>query len=267
MKHAYFVLILCLAAPVHAQEKPPFQVLQTPSGVRFAVMGTKPATPGATHLVFASAMQETLRSDDFIKIGKLLAKHGYLSVSLDVPSHGEDKPAGGLGGWRTSMESKDNFVDRFAKRASDVLDHLIKEGYTDPKKVVASGTSRGGFIALHFAAREPRVHTVVAFAPVIDLLAVTEFKGLENNDLAKELNLLRHADKLADRRVWICIGNQDARVNTDDTIAFTRLAVKAAKAPSKVVPIELHVMPTAIHRIHATAHEEAAAFVLAGSPQ
>jgi hypothetical protein len=37
----------------------------------------------------------------------------------------------------------------------------------------------------------------------------------------------------------------------------------ASTASDKAAPVELHVMPTVGHRIHATAHQEAAAWVLA----
>ena len=48
------------------------------------------------------------------------------------------------------------------------------------------------------------------------------------------------------------------------TFVDSELAASAGK--SKVVPVELHVMPTSGHTIHATAHAEAAAWILANLP-
>src|SRR5205085_9793409 len=118
-----------------------------------------------------------------------------------------------------------------------------------------------GFIALHWAAAEPRVGAVVAFAPVTDLLVLTEFRGMEGHKGTKDLNLLHKVKKLAGRPVWVCIGNNDARVGTDQLIALTRKLVETSVADKKPALVELHVMPTIGHRIHDTAHEEVAAWL------
>src|SRR5207237_9901005 len=133
--------------------------------------------------VFAASAEESLGSADFNKVWRLLGRQGYLCVSLDVPCHGEDQKAkeNGLAGWRVRLEKGDTLIPGFVAKASAVLDHLIKEGYTDPRRVAACGTSRGGFIALHFAAAEPRVRCVAAFAPVTNLLALREFAGMETH--------------------------------------------------------------------------------------
>ncbi len=248
-----------------AEDKPAITLQRTPAGIRFGLLGVKGKSPAPTLFVFAAGAEESLRSADFNKVGRLLGRQGTLCVSLDVPCHGEDQQAkeSGLAGWRARLEKGDTLVPGFVGKASAVLDHLIKEGYTDPRRVAACGTSRGGFIALHFAAAEPRVHCVAAFAPVTNLLALREFAGMEKHKATRALDLTHCAGKLAGRPIWVCIGNRDERVNTDDVIAFTRRVVAASTASDKAVPVELHVMPTVGHRIHNTAHEEAAAWVRA----
>jgi hypothetical protein len=116
-------------------------------------------------------------------------------------------------------------------------------------------------MALNWAAEEPRVGWAAAFAPVSDLLVVTEFRGLEKNPLTRSLALVEHANKLAGRPVWVCIGNNDARVGTDQLIAFTRKVVETSLADKKRALVELHVMPSIGHSIHDTAHEEVAAWL------
>ena len=120
-------------------------------------------------------------------------------------------------------------------------------------------------MALHLAAADPRVKCVAAFAPVTNLLALSEFAAAKDHVAAKALSLANHAERLAGRPVWMCIGNHDERVSTDDAIAFTRrlTAVGVAAGKSKTPPVELHVMPSPGHSIHATAHQEAAAWILA----
>ncbi len=243
---------------------PAVKVLKTPAGIRFGLMGAKGDKPAPTVFIFATGLEETLAQAAFNKVGHLLARDGALGVALDLPCHGQDTKAGegaGLGGWKVRLEKGDDLVPTFVKKASAVLDFLIKEGYTAPDKVAACGTSRGGFMALHWAAAEPRLGAVVAFAPVSDLLVLTEFRGMENHVATKSLALSHHADKLAGRAVWVCIGNHDLRVGTDHLIAFTRKVVEASLAQKKTAPVELHVMPSIGHSIHPTAHDEAAVWI------
>jgi hypothetical protein len=94
------------------------------------------------------------------------------------------------------------------------------------------------------------------------LLALREFAGMQNHQATKALALVNRADKLADRSIWLCIGNDDRRVDTDRAMAFTRKVVQAAAARNKQADLELHVMPVPNHRTHASAHGEAAAWLL-----
>jgi dipeptidyl aminopeptidase/acylaminoacyl peptidase len=159
------------------------------------------------------------------------------------------------------MAKGDDLVAAFTKKSTEVLDYLIKEDYTAPDRVAVCGTSRGGFMALHWTAADPRVGCAVAFAPVSDLLVLTEFRGMDKHAGTRSLALIEHARKLAGRPVWLCIGNNDERVGTDHLIAFARKVVAVSTAEKKPAPVELHVMPTAGHRIHDTAHDEAAAWL------
>lgn len=261
------VAFMLLGPTLAAEPIPKATVLQTKDGTRFALLGEKKAAPAPTVFIFAGEMQATLNGDAYNKVGRLLLKDGFLSVCLDIPCHGADvragEQAGSLAGWKTRLEKGDDLLGGFNKRVSAVLDHLIKEGYTDEKRVAACGTSRGGFVAMHFAVAEPRIKAVVAFAPVTDLLAVREFNGLEKHEATKGLALINHADKLAGRGLWLCIGNHDDRVGTDQAIAVTRKVVATAIAQKKPALVELHVTATVGHRIHDTAHDEAAVWLRA----
>jgi dienelactone hydrolase len=238
--------------------------LKTPRGTRFGILGPKPAAPAPILFVFANQIPDTLNTDSYNKIGRLLASKGVVSVAIDLPCHGEDVVAGepgGLDGWAHRLRNGSNPIPILVANATDVLDYLIAEKYADPSKIALGGTSRGGFAALQFAAADPRVRCVAAFAPVTDVLALREFKGLEGDETTQGLVLSKQADKLAGCPIWMCIGNNDERVDTDRAIAFTRSVVKSAVATKKPASIELHVMTSPGHSTHATAHDEAAAWV------
>jgi pimeloyl-ACP methyl ester carboxylesterase len=200
------------------------------------------------------------------KIGRLLERQGFLVISLDLPCHGEDArrhEAQELEGWAARLGNGEDIVGEFNKRASRVLDYLIARRCTDPQKVAVCGTSRGGFMAIHWMASEPRVRCVVAFAPVTRLPILREFAALEAHPAVRSLALESLAAKLAGRPIWVTIGNQDTRVGTDSVISFTRHIVKASMAASRPADVELHVMPIVGHTTHPTAHDEAAAWILA----
>ena len=68
------------------------------------------------------------------------------------------------------------------------------------------------------------------------------------------LALTAVAEKLTGRSVWLTIGNNDARVGTDDCVAFARRLVtvnkpgQSAAADTKLIDVAIEVLPSAGHR-------------------
>ncbi len=218
--------------------------LTTKDGVRFGIWPAAPKEPAPTLFILASSIEETLGNEYFRQCGNELAKRGYLCVSVDLPGHGlevrEDEPAG-IAAWRARCEKDEDFVVSLTSRLSKVVDHLIAEKMTDPAKIAACGTSRGGYSALQFAAAEPRVKCVAAFAPVTELGVLREFKGVETNAMVQKLSVERRAADLAGRAVWLVIGDRDERVGTDDTIRLARMITAEALRQKRPALVELHV--------------------------
>jgi len=176
------------------------RVERLPDGLRFAIRGDKPTSPAPTLFLFALDCEATLTDPHYNGLAVDLAADGYLGVSLDLPCHGEDtrpdEPPG-LAGWRARADRNQPLIAPFVAQASAVLDHLIRDGYTDPTRVAASGTSRGAFAALHFAAADRRIRCALGFSPVTDLLALTEFQGMARDEPVRALGLCSLADELA----------------------------------------------------------------------
>lgn len=217
---------------------------KTPDGVEFGTWGNPPTRPAPTIFMLASTISDTLGDPYFRQCGNELAALGYLVVSIDLPCHGSqsiDGEPAGISGWAHRTGKNEDFVAECNARLSNVLDHLIKTGVTDPDRVAAGGTSRGGFLAIHFAAYDRRVKAAVAFAPVTELSALREFQG-QQHPLVARLSLISQAQQLAGRPVWIIIGDVDERVGTEHAIALSRRLSSLAKQRKVASNAELHVM-------------------------
>ncbi|MEQ1858692.1 MAG: alpha/beta fold hydrolase [Chthoniobacteraceae bacterium] len=236
------VLLALASAALRAADVP--EILATEDGVRFGLWPHRPAQAAPIVFVLSGAIDDSLTSRYFRQAAQFLIEDGIVCVSVDLPCHGQDsRPKdSGLGGWRARAVAGNDFVADVTTRLRKVLDHLIKSGIADPQRIAALGTSRGGFVALHFAAADTRVKAVMGFAPLIDLAKISEFRGAEDDPLVQKLALEKQADALAGRSVWLVIGDRDARVSTDATIAFARAVTAASLAKSLPALVDLHVI-------------------------
>lgn len=246
MKCARLLLVCAVLLPLSSlRADESVERLTTKAGVRFGLWPQRPKKPAPTMFVLASTVDATLKSAYFRQAGEMLAKEGWLLVSIDLPCHGEQVRPGegsGLAAWRVRVERDENVVEEATGRLSQVLDYLLAEGISDPERIAALGTSRGGFIAFHFAAADKRVKCAAAFAPLTDLTKLSEFRGAEDNPLAQSLALDRRAEALAGRPLWVVIGDRDLRVSTDAVIQFTRRVTAASLQKELSAQVDLHVI-------------------------
>lgn len=233
----------------------------TPSGLTYATLAPQEGGPAPTLLLLAMAGADTLATDPYGRVGRRLQASGWNVVSLDLPCHGADRRAGEppeLAGWAARTRGGEDLVAAFRERVDDLIGHLVAERFADPDRIAAAGTSRGGFMAFHAAAGNPRIGAVAGFAPVTDLLALSEFAGQEDSVLVQRLALAKAAAVLADRAIWITIGSADLRVDTDQAIRLARAL--AGEAGRRRLPprVTLHVVPTPGHTSLDGWHDEAA---------
>lgn len=238
-------ILILLVTSAGAQDAPKAQVLTTKTGLRYGIWPKKPGQPAPTLFIFASSIDDSLNNEYFRQCGNQLAKQGYLCATVELPCHGQEVRPGepaGIDGWRHRLDNGEDVVAEATGRFSQVLDDLIETKLTDPEKVAACGTSRGGFMAVHFAAADPRVKAAAAFAPVTDLMALREFASVKDRKLVDQLSLKRQADKLAGRAIWLIIGDRDDRVSTDESIQFCRAVTAASLKQQRPALVDLHVV-------------------------
>lgn len=66
------------------------------------------------------------------------------------------EPAG-IAGWRHRLEAGQDLMADLNQRTTKMLDYLVANGFTDVEKIAVTGTSRGGFSALHVSAHDKRI--------------------------------------------------------------------------------------------------------------
>ena len=256
----------------NAQQVREMSIRRTQENVPFGLIGKVGKAPAPTLIVFTHGLDVMRREPVYTEVAEMMSRRGWISVVIEPPCHGEDTRAGEppqLAGWRYRLERDVSFMPTFIAKARSILDFLIKERVADPERLAIYGVSRGGFLAFHFAAAEPRLKAVAAISPVAKLLVLREFADTSRKDKFESLDIARLAPKLAGRAVWLSIGNNDARVNTDDSIAFTRAVVRASARPDKpdeIIPVELLVGPTAGHSKIDRAHELLAEWLVSRFP-
>jgi len=109
-----------------------------------------------------------------IKELKSLAKEGFLAVGIDAIEHGkrgEEDLREKLGGDNFN-ELFINIVQETSLEVSEIIDDLIKEGFSKEDKIGICGISMGGYIAYAAAVIEPRLKVVVP------ILASPEWEGV-----------------------------------------------------------------------------------------
>ena len=84
-------------------------------------------------------------------------------------------------------------VDGFAlmeARLRAVIDDALAKEYTRPGRVVVMGSSRHGFAILHSMALNADVSAAVAHQPVIHWPRMSEFTGMDDNEIVKRNGLI-----------------------------------------------------------------------------
>ena len=121
-------------------------------------------------------------------------------------------------------------VDGFAlmeARLRIVIDDALAKGHTRPGRVVVMGSSRHGFAILHSMALNPHVSAAVAHQPVIHWPRMSEFEGMDDNEIVKRNSLFSLVERFPPRPLFIQTGYSDRRVGQEWITSLTDTLRKA----------------------------------------
>ena len=203
---------------------------------------------------FALSAKSSLTQDPFNQPIQFLNDKPIRFFSLDLPAHENDKsPHDALASWAQDIANGQDILNPFLENVLEALQYGIDQNLIDPAQVGVAGLSRGGFLASHLAAREPRFKAILEFAPLTDITHSKDLHPVAANPIIESLNLAHLTDKLADRKIRFYIGNKDTRV---DTRSCTELALRLSHASTLRIPqIELIMSPSIGQMGHGTAPE------------
>lgn len=212
-----------------------------------ASLATQPAV-----LIHLATEREQLRGEGIYGLTcKAFLAAGNRVVGFELPNHGKR-----VGNWKKQEIAGfcEAFVagqDPFKMVVEDgraVVDEIIARGWASAGRIYIAGCSRGGYCALRIMAADRRIAAAAADAPVTDWRALTEFAGAKERPDVAALALTHYAADLADRPVWVGMGNCDNRVSTAYFLAFCHaIAVEQEKRGMEKSPFEAHVVEAPGH--------------------
>lgn len=221
--------------------------LNLPFGERRALLRA-PKTLAQTPFLLINLAADrftSLNEPPYNLIPTLFLAAGHRVASVDLPFHGElaNEMGEGLRGMAAAMAAGENPFGALRVTARALIDACLAQGLATAGRIVAAGTSRGGLSALHVMAEDARVLAGAAMVPVTDLPVPIEFRALAGTPIIARSNAEALIPALANRPVFITIGEKDERVSADACFAFYGKLLAAAH---DVQPV-LRVFPGATH--------------------
>lgn len=210
--------------------------------------------PLASVFYFSLSGYDSLTKNPFNQFVQFLHGKNIRIFSLTLPYHQEGlNPKDALQAWSQDVAKNHNLIDSFLTEFEEALLFGIQNELIDPTKVAVAGLSRGGFIAMHAAARSDLVKTALAFAPVSQLGSLPEFSEIKDFKLTQSLNLENIASKLCNKNILIHIGNVDLLVDTKLAFDFAfKTASLALDRGIRSPQVTLITHPSIGHKGHGT---------------
>ena len=200
----------------------------------------------------AGDRRTTLGSPNYNDPSEEFVRAGHRALSFDLPGHGEriDEHGEGIAGWRAALLAGRDPFERVVVDGVAAIDACLERGTASEGRIFVSGVSRGGYCALRLAAQDRRISGVAGIAPVTDWRVLSEFASVKDLPEVASLALDNWAAALAERPVFLTVGNHDHRVGTHACVRFAqRLVEHEDPAAERLSQVQLQVVDAPGHAI------------------
>ena len=180
------------------------------------------ATNATILLTLSMERGQALYDSPYNVVSDIFLENGHRVVSFDLPNHGErvNKYGSDIVGWRNSFIDGDDPFEMFLEDANELIDMLISKKYAKEGKIIVSGISRAGYLALRLLSNDNRILAAAAFAPVTDWIYLREFDKDKRNIKVKNTKIENYIGGLVKKPIYIAIGCSDQRVSTNSCKRF-----------------------------------------------
>lgn len=201
---------------------------------------------------FALSLEDSLLTAPFNTPALIFSQARVFSVSLPMHQRGQNEQ-GTLALWVEKILQGDCFIDHFLDQLEQVITRLAPW----VTRWSFAGLSRGAWIACHLCHRlsyladttsSGQATSITLFAPLTRLdsvqpqLSHSQQQQLQCSDL--------HKLDLSSYRLWVSIGHQDTRVQTN--AAFDFFHSQLQRAPAKKRDHRLVIYPSIGYKGHGT---------------
>lgn len=250
--------------PVNEQS---YDTIESPIGLPILHKGP-PLIVGPLPAIFYFTLgaEDSLNVDPFNQLVLNLANDPIRIFSFTLPGHTDDvDKSKAITFWAEAISKNHDVINEFIFKSLKNINYLVEQGFIYPHRIATAGLSRGSFIATHLALREPRIHTILGFAPLTKFEPLEEFQPILHHPIIESLELNKYLKQLVGKNLRYYIGNRDTRVGTEHCFSFIKdLTDVSYDEGLRSPPVELIVSPAIGMKGHGTppsAFQDAASWI------
>lgn len=199
--------------------------------------------------------------------GPLLARAGYVTLCMDMPTFGDRHHTEESAAAKAHIWYGTSLIGQMVSEQAAALTYLSSREEVDPARIGAFGISLGSTLAYWHAALDLRLAAIAHLCCYADYATLVELGAHDNHGIYLLVpGMLRHistgeiAGMVAPRPQLICLGDQDELtppLSIERALAVTRPMYERAGAPDA---LEVFIQAGVDHRETPEMHEKVMAF-------
>jgi len=199
--------------------------------------------------------------------GPLLARAGYVTLCMDMPTFGDRDDVEESAAATAHIWYGTTLMGQMLSEEAAALTYLLSRDDVDPTRIGAFGISLGSTLSYWQAALDPRIRAVAHLCCYADYATLVELGAHDNHGIyllvpgmLRQTSTGEIAGLIAPRPQLICLGEEDELtppLSVERALAVTRPMYEAAGAAAA---LEVFVQAGVDHRETPEIHERVMAF-------